>query len=135
VWTFEWYWNQPGVPHVADFVKRYNTLYGGLYPSQRSWFGYASVHALALGCEKAGSADSVKVAKALEGLTLPPEIALQPGAPMFRAEDHQLLLGMFPGQVNQTGTYPNLMNIFDYVPGASIAQPVSETGCSLVYPS
>jgi len=135
VWTFEWYWNQPGVPHVADFVKRYSTLYGGLYPSQRSWFGYASVHALALGCEKAGSADSVKVAKALEGLTLPPEVALQPGAPVFRPEDHQLLLGMFPGQVNQTGTYPNLMNIFDYVPGASIAQPVGETGCTLTYPS
>ncbi len=135
VWTFEWYWNQPGVPHVADFVSRYSAMYGGLYPSQRSWFGYASVHALALGCEKAGSTDSVKVAKALEGLTLPPEVALQPGAPMFRAEDHQLLLGMFPGQVNQTGTYPNLMSIFNYVPGASIAQPVTETGCSLVYPS
>ena len=27
VWTFEWYWNQPGVPHVAEFVKRYNTAY------------------------------------------------------------------------------------------------------------
>ena len=20
-WVFEWYWNQPGVPHVAEFVE------------------------------------------------------------------------------------------------------------------
>jgi branched-chain amino acid transport system substrate-binding protein len=135
VWTFEWYWNQPGVPHVADFVKRYNTMFPGLYPSQRSWFGYVSVHALALASAKAGSVDSQKVAKALEGLVLPPEIALQPGAPAFRAEDHQLMLGMFPGEVDQTGTYPNLMKIYDYVPGASIALPASQTGCSITYPA
>jgi branched-chain amino acid transport system substrate-binding protein len=135
VWTFEWYWDQPGVPHVADFVQRYTTMYPGLYPSQRSWFGYVSVHALALACEKAGSTDSVKVAKALEGLVLPPEIALQPGAPMFRPEDHQLLLGMFPGSVNQKGTYPHLMNIFSYVPGASLALPADQTGCKLTYPA
>jgi branched-chain amino acid transport system substrate-binding protein len=135
VWTFEWYWNQPGVPHVAEFVKRYNTMYPGLYPSQRSWFGYVSVHALALAAKAANSVDSVKVAKAMEGLVLPPEIALQPGKPMFRTEDHQLLLGMFPGEVNQTGTYPHLMTIYDYVPGASIALSPSETGCTITYPS
>jgi branched-chain amino acid transport system substrate-binding protein len=135
VWTFEWYWNQPGVPHVAEFVQRYSSAYGGKYPSARSWFGYASVHALALGCEKAGSTDSVKVAKALEGLVLPPEVALQPGAPVFRPEDHQLMLGMFPGEVNQTGTYPHLMNIYQYVPGASIALAPADTGCSITYPS
>jgi branched-chain amino acid transport system substrate-binding protein len=90
---------------------------------------------LALATEKAGSTDSVKVAKALEGLVLPPEIALQPGAPAFRAEDHQLMLGMFPGEVIQTGTYPNLMHIYDVIPGASLALPVSATGCSLTYPT
>ncbi len=134
-WTFEWYWNQPGVPHVADFVKRYNTLYAGQYPSQRSWFGFVTVHSLALACEKAGSTDSVKVAKALEGMELPPEVALQPGKLTYRAEDHQLLLGMFPGAVNQKGTYPNLMNIFAYVPGSTIALPPAETGCTITYPA
>ncbi|OYV26346.1 MAG: ABC transporter substrate-binding protein [Acidocella sp. 20-63-7] len=135
VWTFEWYWDQPGVPHVADFVKRFAAANGGKYPSARAWFGYASVHSLALACEKAGSTDSVKVAKAMEGLVLPPEIALQPGAPVFRPEDHQLMLGMFPGSVNQKGTYPHLMNVFGYVPGASIAQSPAETGCKLTYPA
>jgi branched-chain amino acid transport system substrate-binding protein len=42
---------------------------------------------------------------------------------------------MFPGEVNQTGTYPNLMNIYDYVPGASIALPPEQTGCKMLYPS
>ena len=51
VWTFEWYWNQPGVPHVAEFVQRYVAANNGKYPSQRSWFGYVSVHALALAAE------------------------------------------------------------------------------------
>jgi branched-chain amino acid transport system substrate-binding protein len=135
VWTFEWYWDQPGVPHVKEFVVRYKAANGGKYPSQRSWFGYVSVHALALATEKAGSTDAVKVAKALEGLQLPPEVALQPTLPAFRAEDHQLMLGMFPGEVKQTGTYPDLMNIYAYVPGASIALPPSATGCTLAYPS
>jgi len=135
IWTFEWYWNQPGVPHVADFVSAYAAANGGKYPSQRSWFGYVSVHALALACTKAGTTDSPAVAKALEGLVLPPEVALQPGAPMFRAEDHQLTLGMFPGQVNQNGTYPNLMNIFGVIPGDTLALPASATGCTITYPS
>ncbi len=135
IWTFEWYWNQPGVPHVADFVEAYKAANNGKYPSQRSWFGYVSVHALALAATKAGTTASPAVAKALEGLVLPPEVALQPGAPYFRAEDHQLMLGMFPGQVNQTGTYPNLMNIFGVVPAAAIALPASATGCTITYPS
>ena len=135
VWTFEWYWNQPGVPHVAEFVKRYNTLYPGVYPSARSWFGYVSVYALALACEKAKSVDSPQVAKALEGFVLPPEVALQPGSLMFRPEDHQLLLGMFPGSVDQKGVYPHMLNIFSYLPGTTLAQPVSETGCKLTYPA
>jgi branched-chain amino acid transport system substrate-binding protein len=54
---------------------------------------------------------------------------------VFRAEDHQLMLGMFPGEVNQTGVYPHLMHIYEYVPGASIALAPAETGCTITYPS
>jgi branched-chain amino acid transport system substrate-binding protein len=135
VWTFEWYWNQPGVPHVAEFVKRYSDAYGGKYPSQRSWFGYVSVMALALACEKAGSTRPSSALATFTLSVLPPEVALQPAAPVFRAEDHQLMLGMFPGEVNQKGVYPHLMNIYQYVPGASIALPPSATGCTITYPS
>ena len=134
-WSFEWYWDQPKVPHVHDFAKRYAATYGGQYPSARSWFGYASVHAIALATAAAKSTDSVKVAKAMEGLILPPEVALQASAPVYRPEDHQLMLGMFPGTVNQHGIYPNSINVQAYVPGASIAQSPAQSGCSISYPT
>lgn len=134
-WSFEWYWNQPKVPHVLDFAKRFAAANNGQYPSARVWFGYASVHAIALAATAAKSVDSVKVAKAMEGLALPPEVALQPTSPVYRPEDHQLMLGMFPGTINQKGVYPNLINVQAYIPGANIAQTPAETACKLTYPS
>ncbi len=32
-WTFEWYWNQPGVPHVDEFVAAYKARYDNKVPS------------------------------------------------------------------------------------------------------
>ncbi|MDE8349209.1 MAG: ABC transporter substrate-binding protein [Acidocella sp.] len=134
-WSFEWYWDQPKVPHVLDFAKRFAAANKGQYPSARVWFGYASVHAIALAATAAKTTDSVKVAKAMEGLTLPPEVALQPTLPTYRPEDHQLMLGMFPGTVNQHGKYPDLINVQAYVPGATIAQTPAQTACSISYPT
>lgn len=130
-WTMEWYWNQPNTPHVADFVKRYTAAHNGEYPTARVWFGYATTHAIRLAVEKAKSLETAKVVKAMEGLVLPPEIALQPGNVFYRAEDHQLMLGMFPGHVIQTGKYPNLFDVSGIVPGERIALPPSQTGCVL----
>ena len=130
-WTMEWYWNQPKTPHVADFVKRFAAANKGEYPTARVWFGYATTHAIRLAVERAKSTETAKVVKAMEGLVLPPEIALQPGAPAYRAEDHQLMIGMFPGHVIQTGTYPNLFEVSSIVPGAQLALPPSQTGCVL----
>ena len=49
-WTLEWYWNQPGVPHVKEWVAKYRKIYpDGSYPSARIWFGYAGLHAPVLG--------------------------------------------------------------------------------------
>lgn len=130
-WTMEWYWNQPNTPHVADFVKRYTAANKGEYPTARAWFGFATTHAIRLAVEKAKSLETAKVVKAMEGLVLPPEIALQPGNVFYRPQDHQLMLGMFPGHVNQTGKYPNLFEVSAIVPGEKIALPPSETGCVL----
>lgn len=134
-WTMEWYWHQPKTPHVADFVERYKKRYAGQYPSARSWFGYASTHAIALATDAAKSTETFKVVKAMEGLVLPPEVALQPGAPAYRAADHQLMLGMFPGEVNKTGKYPDLFNVSRIIPGADIALSAQEMGCKITYPS
>ncbi|MBV8103367.1 MAG: ABC transporter substrate-binding protein, partial [Hyphomicrobiales bacterium] len=38
-WVFEWYWNQPNVPHVADFVADIRKVSGGHVPTARTWFG------------------------------------------------------------------------------------------------
>lgn len=134
-WTMEWYWNQPKTPHVAEFVSAYKAKYKGQYPSARSWFGYASVHAIKLAVEKAKSTDTIKVVRAMEGLVLPPEIALQPGAPEYRAADHQLILSMFPGHAIPTGKYPNLFDVSAIVPGSQLALPASATGCKMKYPA
>ena len=135
-WTLEWYWDQPKTPHVKEWVAAYQKAYtDGTYPSARTWFGYAGLHALALGANKAKSVESAKVAKALEGLELPPEIKLQPNKVYFRPEDHQLMSSEFPGEINTNGKYPDLFKVASVVPGDKAALPVTETGCKLDYPA
>jgi branched-chain amino acid transport system substrate-binding protein len=135
-WTLEWYWNQPNTPHVKEWVASYRKAYtDGSYPSARTWFGYAGLHALALGAAKAKSVEPTKLAKALEGLELPPEIKLQPNKVYFRPEDHQLMSSEFPGEINTNGTYPDLFKVASIVPGDTAALPASETGCKLDYPT
>ena len=134
-WTFEWYWNQPGVAHLEDFVAAHKAKYNGKVPTARTWFGYASAHAIALAANQAKSLDALKVVRALEGLVLPPEVALQPGKCYYRAEDHQMIANMFPGNVPNGATYPNLFNVAQTVPSGSIAKSPAEAGCKLVYPS
>jgi branched-chain amino acid transport system substrate-binding protein len=41
-WVLEWYWNQPGVPHVAEFVESTKKRTSRA-PTARTWFGYVSV--------------------------------------------------------------------------------------------
>jgi branched-chain amino acid transport system substrate-binding protein len=135
-WTLEWWWDQPNTPHVKEWVAAYRKAHtDGTYPSARTWFGYAGLHSLALGVAKAKSVNTVKVAHALEGLELPPEVKLQPNHVYFRAGDHQLMSSEFPGQIIQDGVYPNLFKVADIVPGDKIALSVKDTGCKLDYQS
>ncbi|HEY1260449.1 MAG TPA: ABC transporter substrate-binding protein [Stellaceae bacterium] len=135
-WTLEWWWDQPDTPGVKEFVAKYQKVYpDGSWPSARTWFGYAGVHALALGADKAKSIEPVKMAHALEGLELPPEIKLQPNKVYFRPEDHQLMSSEFPGEDLPDGVYPKLFKVADIVAGDKTALPASETGCKLDYPA
>jgi branched-chain amino acid transport system substrate-binding protein len=133
-WELEWWWNQPKEPHVIKFVEAYRGRYNKT-PSARSWFGYAGLHALALGANRAKSVDSRKVARALEGMELPPEVALQPNKIYFRAGDHQLMSNVFPGEALPDGSVPNVFKIAEVVDGDSVALPVAETSCKLDYPA
>ena len=83
-WVMEWYWNQPGVPHVAEFVEVTKKRTGRV-PSARTWFGYASVWTCALAAARANSLKALDMAKALQDYHLPPEIALGPNPAFYRA--------------------------------------------------
>src|SRR5271167_945344 len=97
-WDFEWWWDQPGVPHVAEFVADVRKELGTT-PTARHWMGYVAIHSARLAAEQAKSLVGIKMAKAMEGMELPPEIALQPGKAFYRAGDHQLMPGIFVGEV------------------------------------
>jgi branched-chain amino acid transport system substrate-binding protein len=134
-WSFEWWWNQPNTPHVKNFVDKYRKHYGGEYPTARSWFGYVSTHAIAQAANEAKSLNSKKVARTLAGMELPAHVGLEPATLKFRADDHQLLAGIFAGEVNSGGSYPHLFNVAQYEPGARIAQTAAAKGCHMKMPT
>ena len=97
-WVFEWYWKQPGVPHVAEFVADISKRTGGKVPTARTWFGFAAIWTCELAAEKAKSLDAVEDGEGDAGLQLPPEVALMPNNPYYRAGDNQLMPTLFVGQ-------------------------------------
>ena len=137
-WVFEWYWKQPGVPHVEEFVAEIRKRSGGKVPTARTWFGFTAIHTCALAAEKAKSLEPIKLAKAMEGLVLPPEVALMPNNPYYRAGDHQLIPTLFVGhsQPAPSGGDPeDLFAVTQLVKGDEVALSVEQTGCKLVWPS
>src|SRR6185312_4117015 len=107
-WTMEWWWDQPGVPHVAEFNAAMKKITGAA-ATARNWFGFASVQTLAAIANQEKTLDSLKLARALSGFKLPPEIALQPGAPEFRAGDHELMSTVFVGEAHPPQGDPDNM--------------------------
>jgi branched-chain amino acid transport system substrate-binding protein len=134
-WVLEWYWNQPGVPHVAEFVETTKKRTGRV-PTARTWFGYVSVWTCALGAAKANSLKAVDMAKALQGFELPPEVALGPNKAFYRAGQNQLLATLFVGNAQPTGSAPDdLFHVTEAVSGAAIASSVEESGCKMTWPT
>jgi branched-chain amino acid transport system substrate-binding protein len=134
-WVMEWWWDQPKVPHVKEFVDAINKRVGK-NPTARHWFGYVSVQTFALVANEQKSLDAVKLAKALEGFKLPPEIALQPGTASYRAGDHQLMSTVLAGEAHPPkGGADNLFSVEKPVPGPEAAGPVEDTGCKLEWPA
>ncbi len=134
-WVMEWYWNQPGVPHVAEFVEAAKKQTGRV-PTARTWFGFVSTWTCALAAERAKSLDAVQMAKALQGFELPPEIALGPNKATYRAGQNQLLASLFVGTAQASGQTPDdVFKVSDVVNGADVAGTVEESGCKMVWPS
>jgi branched-chain amino acid transport system substrate-binding protein len=134
-WVMEWYWNQPGVPHVAEFVEATKKRTGRV-PSARTWFGYVSVWTCALAAAKADSLKAIDMAKALQDYRLPPEIALGPNPAFYRAGQNQLLASLFVGEAQASGSAPDdLFKVASVVNGADAAGPLEESGCKMTWPA
>ena len=136
-WTMEWWWDQPNVPHVKEWVAAVKAAVGKT-PSARHWFGYVAVHSCALAAADAKELDAVKMAHALEGMKLPPEIALQPGDVAYRAGDHELMSSIFVGEAHPApagGDSDDMFKTQTLVPGEKAAGPAEATGCKVVWPS
>jgi branched-chain amino acid transport system substrate-binding protein len=137
-WVFEWYWKQPGVPHVEQFVADIRKRANGNVPTARTWFGYAAIHTCKLAAEKAKSLDSVALAKAMQGLELPPEVALMPNTPYYRKGDNQLMPTLFVGQSQPApkgGDPEDLFHVSQLVKGDEAALSVEGTGCKMTWPA
>jgi branched-chain amino acid transport system substrate-binding protein len=135
-WVFEWYWKQPGVPHVEDFVAAIRKRTGGKVPTARHWFGYVAAWTCALVANEHKTLDALKLAKALEGFKLPPEVALMPNDPFYRDGDHQLMPSLYVGDAIEKGADPDdLFRVDEIVKGTDVAPSVAETGCQLKWPA
>lgn len=134
-WVFEWYWNQPKVPHVMEFVDAIKKKTGRV-PTSRTWFGFVGGWTCALAANNAKSLDPVKMAKALQGYTLPPEVGLMPNAPFYRAGQNQLIGSLYVGTAQPKGSVPDdLFHVTRVVDGKTIAGTVEESGCKMTWPT
>ena len=89
-WVAEWHPGQEGTPKVDALAKAFRAKTGKEFLSPRIDL---TPRLLAAAIQKAGSDEPVKVARALEDLTLDSSV----GPVRMRAQDHQLLL---PQEVN-----------------------------------
>jgi branched-chain amino acid transport system substrate-binding protein len=134
-WTMEWWWNQPDVPQVKafdDIVRKRNNRAA----SARDWFGYAAVRTLATVANHEKSLDPVVLARALEGFTLPSDVALSAGKTFFRNSDHQLMSPILVGEVHPPQDDPfDVFTLRAVVGGEQAAGPAGGSLCRLEFPS
>jgi len=92
----EWWWDQPGVPHVAEFNAAIKKI-TGVAATARNWFGYASVQTLALVATRKRPSTRQTGARA-SGFKLRRKSRCKPGAPEYRAGDHELMSTVLRGR-------------------------------------
>lgn len=134
-WVAEWYHIQPGVAHVDDFVAAIKKKTGRV-PTARTWFGFVGTWSCALAANKAKSLDAFKMAKALDGMQLPPEVGLMPNLPFYRANQHQLIGSLYVGHAQAKGAQPDdLFHVDRVIDGKEVAGTVEESGCKMTWPA
>ena len=133
-WTMEWWWDQPGVPGIKTFdaaVRRRT----GKAASARNWFGYAAIRTLARIANQEKSLDAVALARALQGYTLPADIAFDSNRVFFRKDNHQLMSTILVGEVHPPRADPfDVFTVHALVKGEQ-AEGDAASACTLVFPS
>ncbi len=133
--SMEWWWQQPGVPYVKEFVAAIYNAYKKP-ASARHWFGYVAIHSAKLAVEKAKSLEGIKLAHAMEGMELPPEVALQKKKVYYRAGDHELMPTIFAGEVHPPAKdSPYDVFTTEKWVDANEVLPLAETGCHMKFPA
>ncbi len=133
-WVAEWYHIQPNVPHVDEFVAAIKKKTGRV-PTARTWFGYVGGWTCALAANKAKSLDAVKMAQALQGMELPPEVGLMPDTPFYRKGQNQLIGSLYVGHAQAKGSTPDdLFHVDTIVHGKDVAGTLEASGCKMVWP-
>jgi len=123
-WTMEWWWNQPEVPQIKPFDAAIRSRTGKA-ASARNWFGHAGIRTLAQIANQEKSLDAVVLARALQGYTLPPDLALDPHRAFFRAADHELMSTVLIGEVHPPRADPfDVFTVRALVEGAALASKV-----------
>jgi len=136
-WVFEWYWKQPNVPHLTEFVAEMRKRNGGKVPTARHWFGYVATWTCAIAANQTKSLDGVKMAQFLQDFKLPPEVALMPNDPFYRKGNNQLMPTLYVGHAQAHGSDDpeDLFVIDEEVKGIDVALPVDQTGCKMTWPT
>jgi branched-chain amino acid transport system substrate-binding protein len=103
----------PNTPEHKAYVERLKAFTKQEYPPSWAITGYVAVHFLAEAIKKANSTDTMKVIKALEGLTIDTPIGKQ----TMRAKDHQANRGQFWGTTAKVPEYPfPILRPVEYIP-------------------
>ena len=134
---FEWYWKQPGVAGVDKFVADIRKLNNGNVPTARHWFGYVSARVSPWSQTRKRRSMRPSSRRALENFELPDDVKLQPNKCYYRKGDHQLMTSAFVGEAQSKGKDDpeDLFRVDEVIPGDKTAPAVSETGCTIQWPS
>jgi branched-chain amino acid transport system substrate-binding protein len=134
-WTMEWWWNQPNVPQIKAFDAAIRSRTGKA-ASARNWFGYAALRTVAQVANQEKSLDPVVLARALQGYTLPADIALDAERAFFRERDHELMSSVLIGEVHPPGGDPfDVFTVRKAVKAEDAAGLPEASECRLAFPS
>ena len=136
-WVFEWYYKQPGVTGVADFVKNVRAKTGGHVPTARTYFGHTAIWTCALAAQQAGSIDALKMSKAMQGFQLPADIAMMPDGAFYRAGQNQMIGDLYVGHAQAKGADDpeDLFVVDQVVNGKDVSPTLAETQCHMTWPA